>query len=474
MQLTIVIPALNEEGAIESIIRRTLDARSHIIDRSPVTAVEIVVVSDGSTDRTAEIAGRYAAEGLIHLIVFDHNRGYGAAIKAGFERGHGQLVGFLDADGTCDPRFFADLCRAMFEADAHVAIGSRLHRDSRMPRVRRIGNRIYAMILGLLSNRFVTDTASGMRVIRRDVLAHLYPLPDGLNFTPAMSARVLMDGALRIAERRMPYHERVGRSKLSVLRDGVRFLQTIGQMALAWNPGRVFGAGAAACLLLMTLLALHPLEQWFRVGAFEEGAIYRLLFCAWLGCVGGVLLSSKVIVRQIAELSAVAGERDLRGAGAGAHPEESVLRSGAAASMPGASGSYVGHLLDRVYTLPVVSIIAAIALVPLTVLIGPGLWTRLTDGRMTVHWSRVVLAGLIAFNLAQMLATTLVTNALRFHAERRRRANDAPATPIGAPSIEMLAESCTLRRDIAYLDSGERPNRARGEADRAVAAEPHP
>ncbi|MCG3131778.1 MAG: Undecaprenyl-phosphate 4-deoxy-4-formamido-L-arabinose transferase [Phycisphaerae bacterium] len=462
MRLTIVIPALNEEGAIESIIRRTLDARAHIIDRSPVSAVEIVVVSDGSTDRTAEIAGRYAAEGLIQLIVFDHNRGYGAAIKAGFERGHGQLVGFLDADGTCDPRFFADLCRAMFEADAHVAIGSRLHRDSRMPRVRRIGNRIYAMILGLLSNRFVTDTASGMRVIRRDVLAHLYPLPDGLNFTPAMSARVLMDGGLRIVERRMPYHERVGRSKLSVLRDGVRFLQTIGQMALAWNPGRVFGTGAAGCLLLMTLLALHPLEQWFRVGAFEEGAIYRLLFCAWLGCVGGVLLSSKVIVRQIAELSAVGGGRDVGGAGAEASIP--VPPSGAGASMPGTSGSYVGHLLDRVYTLPVVSILAGVALVPLTVLIGPGLWTRLTDGRMTVHWSRVVLAGLIAFNLAQILATTLVTNALRFHAERRRRASDAPVTPIGAPSVEMLAESCTPRGDVAYRDSGGQPSRAREEA----------
>ena len=111
------------------------------------------------------------------------------------------MVAFLDADGTCDPAFFATLCRAIIDENASVAIGSRMGPQSSMPRLRRLGNRVYALILSALSNRVVTDTASGMRVIRREALPSLYPLPDGLHFTPAMSARVLMDDSLTIVER---------------------------------------------------------------------------------------------------------------------------------------------------------------------------------------------------------------------------------------------------------------------------------
>ena len=170
MKLSIVIPAYNEEAAIGSIIDRCLAARAHITQNSGVEDVEITVVSDGSTDRTVSIARQY--EG-IRLIVFQHNRGYGAAIKQGFEESDGDLVGFLDADGTCDPNFFVELCNAITEENASVAIGSRLGPQSEMPTIRRIGNRAYAFLLSMLSNQVVTDTASGMRVIRRHVLRRL-------------------------------------------------------------------------------------------------------------------------------------------------------------------------------------------------------------------------------------------------------------------------------------------------------------
>ena len=106
MKLTVVIPALNEELAIGSIIERMLQARETIVSASPIEDVELIVVSDGSTDRTAEIASGYDG---VRVIVFETNRGYGAAIKKGFEEGSGEIVGFLDADGTCDPKFFQKL-----------------------------------------------------------------------------------------------------------------------------------------------------------------------------------------------------------------------------------------------------------------------------------------------------------------------------------------------------------------------------
>src|SRR5882724_13723751 len=103
--LTVVIPALNEEEAIGSTISRCLAASDEICEAGGIREVEFIVVSDGSSDRTVEIAQELVGENpQIKLIIFDQNRGYGAAIKEGFGKGKGDLVAFLDADGTCDPR----------------------------------------------------------------------------------------------------------------------------------------------------------------------------------------------------------------------------------------------------------------------------------------------------------------------------------------------------------------------------------
>lgn len=411
MKLSIVIPAYNEEDAIASIIERTLAAREHIIATSPAREVEVIVVSDGSTDRTVEIARTFMPE--IKLIVFERNRGYGAAIKRGFTEGAGELVGFLDADGTCDPAFFAALCTALADHDAAVALGSRLGPQSRMPRIRRVGNRIYAAILSALSNRVVTDTASGMRVIRRDVLPQLYPLPDGLHFTPAMSARVLMDDNLGIVECPMPYEERVGESKLNVFHDGVRFLRTILEMTLMWQPSRLFAGAALACLAAMILLGVYPAESWLRTGSLHEDSIYRLLTCLLLGSLGAMLLGAGVISEQLRRLVNVRTK-----------PQ-----------------TFLWSLLGRVYSMRAVGVAIVSATPCLAWLIGPGVWTWLTAGYVGVHWSRVVLAGLITFAIAQQVATTLIVNIVRFHASRVAALNAGRIQSAGVAPIHRPTQS---------------------------------
>ena len=91
-----------------------------------------------------EIAQRYADQ--IKLIVFEKNRGYGAAIKEGWRQSDADFLGFLDADGTCDPDFFATLCQALERDQSDVALGNRMHTRSKMPLVRRVGNFIFAGI----------------------------------------------------------------------------------------------------------------------------------------------------------------------------------------------------------------------------------------------------------------------------------------------------------------------------------------
>ncbi|MGB0716627.1 MAG: glycosyltransferase family 2 protein [Phycisphaerae bacterium] len=390
MKLSIVIPAYNEEEAIASTIERCLAARASICQRGGIDAVEITVVSDGSVDRTVELARGYADQ--IRVIEFEQNRGYGAAIKRGFAESSGDIVGFLDADGTCDPVFFGDLCHALQDEHASVAIGSRMGPSSKMPRVRRLGNTIYALILSSLSNQRVSDTASGMRVIRRDALTSLYPLPDGLHFTPAMSARILVDPALSIVERPMAYEERIGESKLSVLRDGVRFLRTIFEMTLMWRPTRLFQPASVVCLLLMALLAMHPLESWWWQGQFDESNIYRLLSCLLLGTVGMTFLSATVVTENLDRLIQPDRKR------------------------PG----FFESLRDRAFTFTGFAAATVMAMPVLVWLVGWGMYTRFAYGYVDIHWSRIVLAALVVFSLIQMLATILVTHIIRFHAARRQ------------------------------------------------------
>ena len=228
--LSVVIPAYNEADGIAAIMERVLAVRPELA--AVGVDLELVVVDDGSADRTAEIVA--ACPGA-RLVRHPTNRGYGAALKTGFNAARGDLLGFLDADGTYPPESFPDLCREAL-AGADLVVGSRRSgAESEMPVVRRVGNLLWSNLVTLLGNHRVVDPASGMRVFRREALERLYPLPDGLNFTPVMSTRCIHE-ELKMVEVPIPYRERVGHSKLSVVGDGTRFLHSIVWTALSYNP----------------------------------------------------------------------------------------------------------------------------------------------------------------------------------------------------------------------------------------------
>jgi glycosyltransferase involved in cell wall biosynthesis len=234
--LSIVIPAYNEENGIAEIAARVLSVEP-ALKKVGVDQLELLVVDDGSRDRTAEVAEKIPG---VCLIRHPRNKGYGAALKTGFGRATGELIGFLDADGTYPPEYFPQLCQAALKG-SDLVIGSRMAgEDSKMPFTRRIGNFFFANLLTLLSRQKVTDSASGMRVFRREILEQIYPLPDGLNLTPVMSTRAVHE-KIKIEEIPIPYSERVGRSKLSVIRDGSIFMQSMLWTVLSYNPVRILG-----------------------------------------------------------------------------------------------------------------------------------------------------------------------------------------------------------------------------------------
>lgn len=279
--LSVVIPAYNEEDGIETIAKRVLDV-GEALSQVGVDSLELIVVDDGSRDRTAEIAE--AIKG-VRLLRHPKNRGYGAALKTGFSQAQGELIGFLDADGTYPPEYFPKLClQAMNGSD--LVIGSRMAgADSQMPFTRRVGNLFFAGLLTLVGRQRVSDSASGMRVFKREVLERLYPLPDGLNLTPVMSTRAIHEG-VRMTEVPIPYSERLGRSKLSVVRDGSVFLQSMIWTVLAYNPVRILGllglGGFGISLLVGLGLGIARLSGVTTLGPWGVAAVF------W-GVVSGVI-----------------------------------------------------------------------------------------------------------------------------------------------------------------------------------------
>lgn len=388
MRLLIAIPALNEEESLRAILERSLEARAYIVAHSPVTEVEITVVSDGSTDGTVAIAREY--EDRIGLIVFEKNRGYGAAITEAWSRSQAELLGFLDADGTCDPRFFADLCRLIEEAPADVALGCRLNRQSRMPWLRRVGNRAFAWTLTLLSLRRVRDSASGMRVVRRSCLPALYPLPSGLDFTPAMSARAVLSRDVRIAEIDMPYHERGGRSKLHPLRDGWRFLRIILETSFLYRPNRALGLAALPLAALSAGMMWMPTRFWLDNGMLLEWMIYRFLVGVLLASVAVLLLCSSHLARKAADISL------------STNPVEDRYTS------------LVGRLFRGrwFWAVPVLLTLSGVALV----------WKAwigfLETGEVYEHWSRFVVMLFFLLVSAILVATKFLDHCLNLLAER--------------------------------------------------------
>jgi glycosyltransferase involved in cell wall biosynthesis len=377
MKLLIAIPALNEEDSIVSIIERSLEARSYIIEHSPVTVVDITVVSDGSTDRTVERALRF--KDRIKCIIFQENRGYGAAIKQAWMESDADLLGFLDADGTCDPKLFATLCRHMAENEADVVLGCRLNANSEMPAIRSFGNIVFASLLSILSSSRVRDTASGMRVVRRESLRRIFPLPDGLHFTPSMSARAMLSDVVKISEVDMPYHERAGESKLRAIRDGVRFLTVILEAAFLYRPMRPFEILCALSFLAAAALMASPTLFYLQHRSVLEWMIYRFVVANLFGMAGVLCFSASSIAGRIIKvaLSDELGER-----------------------LPSRLESFFS--MRWFWALPGVLVLAG------ALLVASSFWSLLRTGTVYEHWSRFLVMSFLVSAATILVITRLI------------------------------------------------------------------
>jgi glycosyltransferase involved in cell wall biosynthesis len=172
IQLSVVVPAFREGSNIYANLRRLLSELDQLN-----TNYEVVVVSDGNTDATANEARRVDSP-RITVLHYPMNIGKGFALSYGLSTTSGSLVTFIDADMDLDPRNIRTFLDLMKESDCDAVIGSKRHPQSRVsyPMFRRIQSGIYQLLVRLLFNLNVRDTQTGLKLFRRDALVDIVPL----------------------------------------------------------------------------------------------------------------------------------------------------------------------------------------------------------------------------------------------------------------------------------------------------------
>ncbi|GAB1594497.1 glycosyltransferase family 2 protein [Lysobacter sp. PAGU 2638] len=237
MSLTIVLPAKNEEAGLA----RTLPAL-----RSAFPDAEVIVSDDGSADATASIAVEHGAR----VVSTPYSMGNGAAIKRGARAATGDLIVFMDADGQHDPAHINRLL-AKLDEGYDMVVGAR-DASGQANRSRGAANAFYNRLASWMTGHVVADLTSGFRVVRASRFREfLHLLPNGFSY-PTTSTMAFFRSGYPVAYVPIPVAQRIGRSHIRPLRDGLRFLLIIFKIATLYSPLKLFlpvavGFGLLGC-----------------------------------------------------------------------------------------------------------------------------------------------------------------------------------------------------------------------------------
>jgi dolichol-phosphate hexosyltransferase len=204
--ITVIIPCLNEEQGIEKVLRRLPD----FVD-------QCIVVDNGSTDRTSDVARSLGAE-----VIREGVRGYGRAYKRGFKAATGDIIVTLDGDHSYPADALAYLLEAFLHLEVDFLNASRFPVRDRhaMSLKHKFGNLVLSLAMSVLYFRWVRDSQSGMWVFRRAILEGMKLESDGMAFSEEIKIEALKSHDVRFTEISIQYTSRLGEIKLNPWRDG--------------------------------------------------------------------------------------------------------------------------------------------------------------------------------------------------------------------------------------------------------------
>jgi glycosyltransferase involved in cell wall biosynthesis len=238
LAVSVLVPAFNEEGAIAETVKKIAEQRPFFRE------LEVVVIDDGSNDRTGGIARTLGVTLLEHEV----NRGYGAALKTGLQHAKHDFVLIADADGTYPLEDIPKLVADMVECD--MVVGARTGEVVQVPLLRRPGKWLITRLAEYLSGQKIPDLNSGLRVFRRDVALRFLSLyPDGFSFTTTITLAMLTNH-YRVKFVPINYLRRIGKSSIKPIRDFTNFTILIIRICAYFKPLNVFVPPALVLILL--------------------------------------------------------------------------------------------------------------------------------------------------------------------------------------------------------------------------------
>ncbi|VXB97607.1 Glycosyl transferase [Luteimonas sp. 9C] len=235
MRISVVMPAKNEAEGLRKILPLLLQCQPD---------AEVVVVDDGSSDDTAEVARAHGAR----VVGAPYSMGNGAAIKRGARAATGDVLVFMDADGQHDPAHIEPLLERL-RAGYDMAVGAR-DASGQASRGRSLANGFYNRLASWMTGHRIADLTSGFRAVRADKFREfLHLLPNGFSY-PTTCTMAFFRSAYPVAYVPIPVAQRIGRSHLRPMRDGVRFLLIIFKIATLYSPFKLFMPASVGFFLI--------------------------------------------------------------------------------------------------------------------------------------------------------------------------------------------------------------------------------
>ena len=266
--ISIIIPALNEAGGIVG----TIESLQRTLAAGPEAGAEILVVDDGSSDATGQLAAQAGATVVRH----PHNVGYGQALKSGILAARHDTIVIIDADLTYPAESIPELV-AEFRQGFDMVVGARTGHHYAGSVFKGPLREVLKFLVEFSAGRSIPDANSGLRVFSRQTIAGYLPhLCNTFSFTTSLTLAYMLTGRF-VTYLPIPYHERIGTTKVRLFKDSLRTLQYIVQAIIYYNPLKLF--------LLLTLITIA-----LSIGGFVAGAITGLHAPYYIG-IGGLLMS---------------------------------------------------------------------------------------------------------------------------------------------------------------------------------------
>ena len=249
MNISIILPAKNEAGAIGSTIEDILALKLE---------AEIIIVNDGSTDNTQQIAEQAGAKVISH----PYSKGNGAAIKTGARNAMGDIIVFMDADGQHDPADIPLMLKKI-EEGYDLVVGAR-QKGSQASLGRGIANQLYNNLASYMTEHRVEDLTSGFRAVRASKFREfLYLLPNGFSY-PTTSTMAFFRAGYSVTY--IPIHaaKRIGKSHIKPIKDGMRFFIIIFKIATLFSPLKMFIPISVMLFFIATSWYVYTLWDYGR------------------------------------------------------------------------------------------------------------------------------------------------------------------------------------------------------------------